>query len=262
MNELSGMRLERTAEVAILTLDKPPANTWTVEGLNSLLHVVQTLGAEPYPPPLIITGAGERFFSAGADIKSFPMGGDMGAAGTIGEAFGAAFLGLSDYPGLSCAAINGYAMGGGLECALACDFRLAEEHATLALPEGRIGVLPCGGGTQLLPHLVGESWAKRMILLGERLDAATALRIGLVDDCVSKGTGVDAAVAWLARAKSQSPTSVRICKRLIQANRRTPVNHNWVQEREAFVELFAHPDTVEGLLSFLEKREPRWGQSH
>lgn len=262
MNELSGMRLERTAEVAILMLDKPPANTWTVAGLNSLLHVVQTLGAEPYPPPLIITGAGERFFSAGADIKSFPMGGDPGAAGTIGEAFGAAFLGLSDYPGLSCAAINGYAMGGGLECALACDFRLAEEHATLALPEGRIGVLPCGGGTQLLPHLVGESWAKRMILLGERLDAATALRIGLVDECVPKGTGVDAAVAWLAKAKSQSPTSVRICKRLIQANRRTPVNHNWVQEREAFVELFHHPDTIEGLLSFLEKREPRWGQSH
>lgn len=260
MNALSGMRLEQTPELAILTLDRPPANTWTVESLNSLLHVVQTLGAAAYPPPLIITGAGERFFSAGADIKTFPLRNDPAAVAAIAEVFGAAFMGLADYPGLSCAAINGYAMGGGLECALACDFRLVEEHATLALPEAHIGVLPCGGGTQLLPHLVGESWAKRMILLGERVDAAVAVRIGLADECVPKGTVVAAATAWLAKAKAQSPASIRQCKRLIQANRHAPINHNWVQEREAFVALFAHPDTMEGLRAFLEKREPRWGQ--
>ena len=108
--------------------------------------------------------------------------------------FGEAFEALSAFRGVSIAAVNGYAMGGGLECALACDIRIAEEQAQMALPEAGVGLLPCAGGTQNLPWLVGEGWAKRMILCGERIDARTAERIGLVEEVVAKGQALDAAL--------------------------------------------------------------------
>ena len=140
---------------------------------------------------LVITGDGERFFSAGADLKLFADG-DKGVALTMARRFGEAFETLAAFPGVSIAAINGYAMGGGLECALACDLRVAEEHAVMGLPEASVGLLPCGGGTQWLAWTVGESWAKRMVLLGERVDAATGQRIGLVDEVVPRGAGAGA----------------------------------------------------------------------
>ncbi len=113
------------------------------------------------------------------------------------------------------AAINGYAMGGGLECALACDVRIAEEQAQMALPEAAVGLLPCGCGTQTLPWLVGEGWAKRMILTNERVDAATALRIGLVEEVVPRGKALDTALAMAERAcavsRAQRLTASSLC---------------------------------------------------
>src|SRR5207237_8994510 len=113
------------------------------------------------------------------------------------------------------AAINGYAMGGGLECTLACDVRIAEAHAQLALPEPSVGLLPAGCGTQNLPWLVGEGWAKRIILTGERVDAPTALRIGLVQEVVDKGNALAAAGAMAERVATLSPRAVEYCKGLI-----------------------------------------------
>jgi enoyl-CoA hydratase/carnithine racemase len=130
--------------------------------------------------------------------------------------FGEAFETLSGFRGVSIAAINGYAMGGGLECALACDIRIAEEQAQMALPEAAVGLLPCAGGTQNLPWLVGEGWAKRMILCGERVNAETALRIGLVEEVVPKGQARERALALALQAEKQSPSSVAASKQLIQ----------------------------------------------
>ncbi|KAG9549024.1 hypothetical protein KCV01_g23655, partial [Aureobasidium melanogenum] len=137
-------------------------------------------------------------------------------------------------------------MGGGLECALACDLRIAEEHAQMALPEASVGLLPCAGGTQNLARLVGEGWAKRMVLLGERVDAATALRIGLVEEVVPKGEGRAKAIAWAKQVEKQSPTSVAASKRLIQATRSQTHVASLVAEREAFVDLFDSQDQSEG----------------
>ena len=136
--------------------------------------------------------------------------------------FGLAFESLTRFRGLSIAAINGYAMGGGLECALACDLRVSDDHAILALPEASVGLLPCAGGTQNLAWLVGEAWAKRLILCGEKLDAATALRIGLVDELCPKGSAKARALDWAAKAERQSPVSVAAAKKLIQAARYVP----------------------------------------
>ena len=252
-----GLEVKRQGPVAIVTLANPPANTWTRESLAALARLVGELNAGRDIYSLVVTGQGEKFFSAGADLKLFADG-DKAAARATARSFGEAFEALADFRGVSVAAINGYAMGGGLECALACDIRLAEEQAVLALPEAAVGLLPCAGGTQLLPWLVGEGWAKRMILCGERVDSATALRIGLVEEVVPRGTVLDRALAVAQAATRQSPSSVAACKRLIQSARRLPPVHNLPSEREAFVDLFETEDQREGVAAFLAKRTPQW----
>ena len=172
--------------------------------------------------------------------------------------FGEAFEALSHFRGVSIAAINGYAMGGGLECALACDIRIAERQAQMALPEATVGLLPCAGGTQNLPWLVGEGWAKRMILCGERIDAETALRIGLVEQVVDTGEARGHALLLAARVARQSPVAVRAIKPLIQGARSRGPNTWLPEERERFVDLFDADDTREGVNAFLEKRDAQW----
>ncbi|MDP6191199.1 MAG: enoyl-CoA hydratase, partial [Gammaproteobacteria bacterium] len=163
---------------AVVTMHNPPANTWTLDSLTALTELVQKLNAKQDVYAMVITGQGDKFFSAGADLKLFADSNKQVAA-DMSAAFGQAFETLSQFRGLSIAAINGYAMGGGLEVALACDLRIAERQAKMALPEASVGLLPCAGGTQNLTWLVGEGWAKRMILCGERVDAEQALQIGL-----------------------------------------------------------------------------------
>ena len=219
-------------------------------------RLITDLNANDDVYALIIHGDGEKFFSAGADLNNFADG-NKGHAISMAIAFGEAFEALSAYRGVSIAVINGYAMGGGLECALACDIRIAEEHAQMALPETCVGLLPCAGGTQNLPWLVGEGWAKRMILCGERVDAVTALRIGLVEEVTAKGEGLAAAHALAKKAAKQSPVAVSYSKKLIQAARDNPPAQNLIHEREAFVKLFDTKDQREGVQAFLEKRQPR-----
>ncbi|CAN0587127.1 unnamed protein product, partial [Ectocarpus sp. 12 AP-2014] len=167
------IQLEKRGHIAILTINNPPANTWTGDSLSALTATIRELNEDRDIFALVVTGQGEKFFSAGADLKSFADG-DIARANRMAQAFGEAFAALSGFRGVSIAAVNGYAMGGGLECAMACDIRIAEEHAQMALPEAGVGLLPCAGGTQNLPWLVGEGWAKRMILCGERVKADKA----------------------------------------------------------------------------------------
>jgi enoyl-CoA hydratase/carnithine racemase len=208
------LQVEQRGHTALLTIDNPAANTWDTESLPALRDLVLALNAARDIYALVITGAGEKFFSAGADLKLFADG-DPAAAGEMARLFGEAFETLADFRGVSIAAINGFAMGGGLEVAMACDIRIAERQAKLALPEARVGLLPCAGGTQRLARLVGEGWAKRMILCNERIDAATAERIGLVEEVVDAGTARARALDLAAQAAQQSPSAVARCKRLI-----------------------------------------------
>lgn len=253
----AGLCLEKRGHTALVTLTNPPAHTWTVESLAALEQLVHDLEADREIYALVITGDGEKFFSAGADLKLFADG-DKGMAATMARRFGAAFEALAGYGGVSIAALNGYAMGGGLECALACDLRVAEEHAVMALPETSVGLLPCAGGTQWLAWNVGESWAKRMVLLGERVDAATAQRIGLVDETTPRGQGLARALALAEQVGRQSPGAVRACKNLIQAARHGGPANALPAEREAFIGLFDTEDQREGVNAFLGKRSPQW----
>jgi len=242
---------------AILTMSNPPANTWTAESLQALKHKVLELNENRDIYALVITGEGEKFFSAGADLKLFADG-DKGVAVSMAKHFGEAFEALSQFRGVSIAAINGYAMGGGLEVALACDIRIAEVQAVMALPEASVGLLPCAGGTQNLAALVGEGWAKRMILCGERLKAEKAESLGLVEEVVETGESLNVAIALAEKVAAQSPSSVAVCKQLIQAGRIMPRSLALPLERELFVGLFDTEDQAEGVNAFLDKREANW----
>jgi enoyl-CoA hydratase/carnithine racemase len=250
------LRLEgHTAEI---TLANPPANTFTAAGLLALRDLVERLNQDLSVYALVITGQGERFFSAGADLKTF-RDGDKVEARRMAQLFGAAFEALQEARPVVIAAINGYAMGGGLECALACDVRIAEEQAQMGLPETSVGLLPTGCGTQTLPALVGEGWAKRMILTNERVGAATALRIGLVEEVVARGQALPAALALAGRVATLSPRAVSFSKQLIHQDRLgTPRSAALALERERFVDLFDGADQREGVVAFFEKRKPEW----
>lgn len=248
---------EQRGHTVLVTIDNPAANTWDTESLPALRDLVTRLNGMDDVYALVITGAGEKFFSAGADLKLFADG-DPETAGEMARLFGEAFESLADFRGVSVAAVNGFAMGGGLEVALACDIRIAEEQAKLALPEARVGLLPCAGGTQRLAQLVGEGWAKRMILCNERIDAQTAERIGVVEEVVPRGAALERALALAAQAEQQSPSAVARCKTLIHSARDKAIGDGLALERDLFVELFSTADQREGVNAFLEKREPEW----
>ncbi|WNC69882.1 enoyl-CoA hydratase [Thalassotalea nanhaiensis] len=251
------LKLEKINNTAVVTFNNPPAHTWTLTSLAALRDLVLELNADKDIYALVLTADSEKFFSAGADLNVFADG-DKDNAQAMADMFGQAFETLSQFRGVSIAAINGYAMGGGLEVALACDLRIAEEHAVMALPEASVGLLPCAGGTQNLHILVGEGWTKRMILCGERVDSATALRIGLVEEVVASGTSKDAAIALAGKVARQSPVAVAACKSLIQMNRSGSIAQALPVERQAFVDLFDSKDQKEGVNAFLEKRKPQW----
>ncbi len=251
------LMLEKKGHIALLTLNNPPAHTWTPESLLELIEIVEDLNADKENYALVITGSGEKFFSAGADLNRFNHD-DKAKSFDFSYAFGKSFETLTNYNGVSIAAINGYAMGGGLEVALACDVRIADAHAQMALPECAVGLLPCGLGSQHLSWLVGEQWAKRMILLGERLKTDKALAIGLISEIVESGTVVEKALELAAKVEGQSPTSVRYCKELIMAARSQPLNSAFSTEREQFVKLWDSQDQKEGVAAFVEKRKPEW----
>ena len=262
MTHYPHLLLDIQQHTALVTISNPPANTWNADSLNGLIELVHELNANRDIYALVLTGEGSKFFSAGADLNMFADG-DPAVARKMARLFGQAFETLTDFRGVSIAAINGYAMGGGLEVALACDLRIAETQAQMALPEATVGLLPCAGGTQNLPWLVGEGWAKRMILTGERVDAPTALRIGLVEEVVDGLAGEGLALAKAReiaqRVGKQSPDSVRACKQLVhQARQGVPRGAALAAEREAFVRLFDGANQREGVNAFLEKRAATW----
>lgn len=254
---MTRIRLEYHGHIAYITLDHPPANTWTLASLHAFLQMMVELDNRPDVVALVLRGAGDKFFCAGADLNIFADG-NVEHAREMAEAFGQAFDALVRFHGVSIAAINGYAMGGGLEVALACDIRIAEQQALLGLPEASVGLLPCAGGTQRLTELVGPGWAKRMILCGEKVSATLAYEMGLVEEVVKRGHVWEIAHQMAELVARQSPTALRACKRLINQGRSGTRDAALPLERALFLELFDDANQREGVTAFLEKRSPHW----
>lgn len=257
LSSTNKIQVKLVGHTAQLTINNPPANTWDLESLNGLKKVVEDLGNTPEIIAIVIHGQGEKFFSAGADLNQFAEGNKANAS-DVAVAFGEAFEALANFEGVTIAAINGYAMGGGLECALSCDLRIIEQQALVALPEASVGLLPCAGGTQRLSWLIGEAWASKMILLGERMNADTAVKTGLALEMVESGQALEQALALAEKISKQSPDAVRACKRLLNKARESAIQAGLNAERSEFVALIGEKNQLEGTNSFLEKRKPKW----
>lgn len=250
------LQVKLAGHTALITINNPPANTWDKDSLSELHREITRLNLNKKIQSLIITGKGDKFFSAGANLNMFASA-TPSEAQEITESFGRAFDALSDFRGVSIAVINGIAVGGGLECALACDLRIGEDHCSFGLPEAKVGLLPCAGGTQRLLSLIGEGWVKRLILCGETLDTNKALELGIIEERVRSGSGLQRAFQLADQVAEQSPTSIALCKELIQQSR-SILKPGLNMEREYFVQLFSTKDQKEGIQAFLEKRKPEW----
>jgi enoyl-CoA hydratase len=245
------------ARVARLTLVNPPLNLVTRELLDELNEALATLqAAEPGDVrAVVVTGAGERAFSAGSDVGEFEA--QRGPGGrerlALEERTSSRIAAL---PMPTIAAIEGNALGGGLELALACDLRIASARAKLALPEVRLAVIPGAGGTQRLPRVVGLARAKELVLTGKVLDADEAARIGLVHEVVPAGEAVSRATAIGEEIAARGPIAVREAKRLLDDALDTPLEDGLAAELEASLRVFATDDLLEGSSSFFAKRDP------
>jgi enoyl-CoA hydratase len=250
------VRLE-LGRVARLTLDNPPLNLVTRELLEQLDAALATLEAADAGDvrAVVMTGAGDRAFSAGSHVGDFEN--QRGAAGRERhELESGVATRLARLPMPTIAAIEGNALGGGLELALCCDIRVAAEPAKLGLPEVRLAVTPGAGGTQRLSRAVGEARARELVLTGRVLDASEAERIGLVSRVVPAGRAVDVAEEIGAEIAARGPLAVREAKRLIALSTDVDLASGLEAELDASDRVFASEDMLEGARSFFEKREP------
>jgi E-phenylitaconyl-CoA hydratase len=243
--------------IATIILNRPQAmNSIDPELRQELKAVWQRIHADDSIRVAILTGAGERAFCTGSDLKKTMPPNESFAETTFGRAESDDLLaGLTTDKPLICA-INGYAMGGGMELALACDIRIASVNARFALSEVTIGSIPGAGGTQRLPRAIGASNAMLMLLTGDRIDAAEALRVGLVSKVVQPDQLMPTAKEMAARIARNAPLAVRAVKRLVQQGMDMPLGAAINTERYVFGLLRDTEDRIEGRRAFQEKRSP------
>jgi E-phenylitaconyl-CoA hydratase len=238
--------------IATVTLNRPQVLNAIDLQMRRDLQAWRRIAEDDGVAVAIVTGAGGRAFSAGADLKE---GLGDAASTASAEAVESLTLGAELDKPLICA-FNGLAYGGGLEIGLACDIRIAVEGARFALSEVRVGTLPGSGGTQRLPRLVGRANAMRMLLTGDPIDAAEALRIGLVSQLVPADRLQAEARALAQRIADNAPLAVRAAKRLVRIGSELPLEAALEAERAAWRELRDSEDRREGRVAFAEKRPP------
>lgn len=243
--------------ITTIRLNNPPLNLVTFELTHRLEEALTEIEHDPTVRCVIVTGTGERAFSAGSDVKEFEaLKGRVGEGKLLLEK--AVYRHLAQLPMPTIAAIQADALGGGLELALCCDLRFADERAKLGLPEVRLGVMPGSGGTQRLPRIVGVARAKELILTGAIIDAAAAAEIGLVNRTVPAGEAVAAATELAETIAARGPIAVREAKRAIDVAGDTTLDEGLAHELDASERIFGSEDMLEGARAFFEKRDPRF----
>ena len=233
--------------VALVRLDRPKMNALSTELLAELADVARDLTSKP--PGAVVVWGGDRIFAAGADIAEF-KGPDE--ARVIGGRFREALDAVAAIPRAVIAAVNGYALGGGCELALACDFRVAADNAKFGQPEILLGIIPGGGGTQRLARLVGPARAKDLILSGRQVAAEEAERIGLADRVVPAGEVLDTALAWAAELAKGAVVAQGLAKSAIDEGLSRTLAEGLTWEQDLFADVFATEDATTGVQSFLE----------
>ena len=242
---------------AVLTLNRPKANALSTEMLGEIKTVFEEIAKDDSVKGVIVTAPGEKFFVAGADINGFLALDGMG--GREASRFAqSCFQAIEDLEKPVIAAVNGYALGGGNEIAMACDIRIASTKAIFGQPEVNLGIMPCFGGTQRLTRLVGAGIAKELMFTARQVGAEEAYRIGLVNKVVEPGELLDAAKEMMATILTTSPLGVAACK--VAANKGGDLSIADGLNLEADLNglLFSTADKNEGVGAFIEKREAKF----
>ena len=252
------VKMEMEDRLAIVTINRPDAlNALNAAVLRELSMAIEHLSMAQDVGAIILTGAGDRAFVAGADIKEMAnlTGLEMQRFSEMGRRLGDT-MAACNKPII--AAINGFALGGGCELALACDIRIASDRAELGQPEVNIGIIPGFGGSQRLPRLVGPGWAAEMVYTGDRISAATAERIGLVNRVVSPDRLLPEAKALAHKILEKSPAAIALAKACLRAAWDMPLSAGLDFETAAFGVVGSTHDKAEGMRAFIEKRKPAW----
>ena len=248
MNEF--VRVETGGGVATIRIDRPKMNAINPQMLAELTEAANTVGADSDVRAAVVWG-GPRIFAAGADIGGF-TGLDPVGASALSRQFNDAFLAVENMPQITVSAVNGYALGGGMELAMATDFRVAASDAVFGQPEILLGIIPGGGGTQRLPRLVGITRAKEIIYTGRNVYPDEALAIGLVSAIHPSEETYDAAVE-MAAGYAAGPAALRMAKQAVMDGLPLSLADAVARETEHFGDCFTTDDTAIGVASFLEK---------
>lgn len=256
MTETGRIRLAREGPMAILTLDNPPVNALRTGMLREVGEKVDALPKEG-ARVLILTGAGNNAFCAGADVEE--MGTMDLAAGADIQRAGQAVMDRIEHSDLiTIAAINGFCAGGGLELALACDLRIAATNARFSAPEVNLGLIPAYGGTQRLPRVVGKAKAKELIFTAKTIRADEAHRLGLVNQVLPDGEELRASKDLAMQIASKAPLAVKAAKKAINEGSEKHYQNGFVAESRYFQMVLQSADLMEGITAFLEKRPPKF----
>ena len=241
-----------------ITLNRPHRlNTMTLDMMNEFISALNDFDSDKEVRCVVVTGAGEKAFSAGADVTSFTgITPSMAADASMkGHLLTAHIEGLGK-PVIAC--INGYALGGGLEVSLACDFRIASESAQLGPTEIKLGLIPGWGGTQRLTRIVGLAKAKELVMLGDRINAQEALRIGLVNKVVPLAKLVEETKAFAKNFVDGPPVALKAAKQALNYATQVPLEIGLKFESEAFGIVLSTKDVMEGVSAFMSKRKPEF----
>lgn len=255
MSQYNNLLFEIKGSIGVITLNRPKAlNALNYELLQELSSLLDNIGENASVQAVIITGSGEKAFVAGADIAEMQSKNAIEGRnfGKIGQAV---FNKLENLPQPVIAAINGFALGGGCELAMACDIRIAAEKAKFGQPEVSLGITPGFGGTQRLPRLVGKGRAKELIYTGDIIDAPEAYRIGLVNKIVALDELMNTAQAMAEKIISRAPVAVQLSKAAINEGMNMDLTSAIAYEGEVFGLCFATADQKEGMTAFVEKRK-------
>lgn len=247
--------VERHDAVALITINRPDKlNAMTAQTRAEGAALLDELSQDKTARVVVFTGAGEKSFVAGADISEFANRTAVSQREVMLQR--SLFNAIDNFPKPVIAMINGFCLGGGLELALACDLRVASENAMFGQPEINLGIIPGGGGTQRLTHLIGEGKAMELILTGDRIDANTAHALGIVNH-VFPSTDLRAKTLELAaRIAEKSPVALRMAKEAVKTAARSTLDEGLRREIDLFALCFASADKDEGVSAFLEKRKP------
>lgn len=249
---------EQNGAVLTATISRPEVlNALNADTIADIAKLVETVDADDSIRVVVLTGEGEKSFVAGADIKSISQC-DKEAGTQLALTGQEAFTAIEESSAIFIAAVNGFALGGGCELAMACDIRLASDNAMFGQPEVKLGLIPGYGGTQRLPMLVGQGKAMQLTLTGDMIDAAEAHRIGLVQEVYPVEELMVKAGKMASKIAKQGPFAVTVCKVLIDGSSDTTLLDGFDAEAEMFGQICETADMKEGTAAFLEKRKPEF----